>query len=203
MSENTGCGKTRLFLAKYVRQTKFQKQPSRGVFRRSCFENMPKCEIALRHGCCHVNLLDIFRTPFLKNVSGRLLSKLTHTIFLQSRNIHLIVFYRVLSKFYMILVYFMGQWRHKNTLPVVSTSLKPNSHQIWGRNSYRMVLYEVIEWCFMKLQANFESIWVILKVVDVIKRSKFRKLSVIYITSGFIVSTAMPVWMKLEVEEII
>ena len=55
----------------------------------------------------------------------------------------------------------------------------------------------------MKLQANFESIWVILKGVDVIKRSKFRKLSVIYITSGFIVSTAMPVWMKLEVEEII
>ena len=30
-------------------------------------------EIALRHGCSSVNLLHIFRTPFLKNLSGRLL----------------------------------------------------------------------------------------------------------------------------------
>ena len=30
-------------------------------------------EIALRHGCSPVNLLHIFRTPFLKNTSGRLL----------------------------------------------------------------------------------------------------------------------------------
>ena len=44
---------------------------------------MPKCdfnkfasnfiEIALRHGCSPVNLLHIFRAPFLKNTSGRLL----------------------------------------------------------------------------------------------------------------------------------
>ena len=44
---------------------------------------MPKCdfnkvafnfvEITLRHGCSPVNLLHIFRTPFLKNTSGRLL----------------------------------------------------------------------------------------------------------------------------------
>ena len=27
-------------------------------------------EIALRHGCSHVNLLHIFRTPFPKNTSG-------------------------------------------------------------------------------------------------------------------------------------
>ena len=43
---------------------------------------MPKCdfnkchfnfiEIALRHGCSPVNLLHNFRTPFLKNTSGRL-----------------------------------------------------------------------------------------------------------------------------------
>ena len=33
-------------------------------------------EIALRHGCSPVNLLHIFRTPFLKNTSGRLLLKL-------------------------------------------------------------------------------------------------------------------------------
>ena len=30
-------------------------------------------EIALRHGCSSVNSLHIFRTPFLKNTSGRLL----------------------------------------------------------------------------------------------------------------------------------
>ena len=30
-------------------------------------------EISLRHGCSPVNLLHIFRTPFLKNTSGRLL----------------------------------------------------------------------------------------------------------------------------------
>ena len=44
---------------------------------------MPKCdfnkvtlqliEIAFRHGCSPVNLLHIFRTPFPKNTSGRLL----------------------------------------------------------------------------------------------------------------------------------
>ena len=44
---------------------------------------MPKCyfnkatsnfiEITLRHGCSPVNLLHIFRTPFAKNTSGRLL----------------------------------------------------------------------------------------------------------------------------------
>ena len=69
-----------------------QKQPSRRVLRKRCFENMqqiyrrtpmPKCdfnkfasnfiEIALRHGCSPVNLLHIFKTPFLKNTSGRLL----------------------------------------------------------------------------------------------------------------------------------
>ena len=43
---------------------------------------MPKCdfnkvlynfiEIALWHGCSSVNLLHIFRTPFLKNTSGQL-----------------------------------------------------------------------------------------------------------------------------------
>ena len=44
---------------------------------------MPKCdfnkvasnfiEITLRHGCSPVKLLHIFRTPFTKNISGRLL----------------------------------------------------------------------------------------------------------------------------------
>ena len=59
----------------------FQKQPSRGVLRKRCSENMrqiyrrtpmPKCnfiEITLRYGCSPVNLLLIFRTPFLKHTS--------------------------------------------------------------------------------------------------------------------------------------
>ena len=34
-------------------------------------------EITLRHGCSPVNLLHIFRTPFLKNTSGRLLQKIS------------------------------------------------------------------------------------------------------------------------------
>ena len=35
-------------------------------------------EIVLRHGCSPVNLLHIFKLPFLKNTSGRLLLKITH-----------------------------------------------------------------------------------------------------------------------------
>ena len=69
-----------------------QKQPSRGVLRKRCSENMQqiyrrkpmlKCdcnkvatkfiEITLRHGCSPVKLLHIFRTLFSKNTSGRLL----------------------------------------------------------------------------------------------------------------------------------
>ena len=69
-----------------------QKQPPKGVPRKRCSENMqqiysrtpmPKCdfknvdcnfiEIALRDGCPTVNLLHIFRIPFLKNPSGWLL----------------------------------------------------------------------------------------------------------------------------------
>ena len=34
---------------------------------------MLKCEIALWHGCSPVNLLNVFRAPFPKNTSGRLL----------------------------------------------------------------------------------------------------------------------------------
>ena len=35
-------------------------------------------EITLRHGCSPVNLLHIFRTPFIKNTSGQLLLKLVN-----------------------------------------------------------------------------------------------------------------------------
>ena len=71
-----------------------QKQPPRRVLKKRCSQNMqqiyrrtpmPKCdfnkvgllcnfiEITLWHGCSPVNLLHIFRTPFTKNTSGRLL----------------------------------------------------------------------------------------------------------------------------------
>ena len=45
--------------------------------------SMPMCdfskvEVALRHGCSPVNLLHIFRTPFPKNTSERLLLKIDH-----------------------------------------------------------------------------------------------------------------------------
>ena len=52
-----------------------QEQPSRGVLRKRCTENM-LCnfiEIALRHGCSSVNLLHIFRRSFPKNTSGWLI----------------------------------------------------------------------------------------------------------------------------------
>ena len=76
-----------------------QKQPSRGVLKKRCFENMqqiyrrtpmPKCmqsnciEITFRHGCSPVNLLHIFRTLLLRNTSGQLL--LTITIFALPRS---------------------------------------------------------------------------------------------------------------------
>ena len=72
-----------------------QKQPSRGVLRKSCSENMqqiyrrtpmPKCDFnkvalhTLRHGCSPVNLLHIFRTPFSENTSGRLLLGISQVI---------------------------------------------------------------------------------------------------------------------------
>ena len=55
-----------------------QKQSSRGVFRKSCSENMQQLlcnfiEITLRRGCSPLNLLHIFRTTFPKNTSGWLL----------------------------------------------------------------------------------------------------------------------------------
>ena len=43
-------------------------------------------EITLRHGCSPVNLLYIFRTPFLKNTSGRLLLNMFNLSFNPSNN---------------------------------------------------------------------------------------------------------------------
>ena len=53
-----------------------QKQPSRGILKKSCSENKQQIyrthliEIIPRHTCSPVNLLHIFRTPFTKNTSG-------------------------------------------------------------------------------------------------------------------------------------
>ena len=61
---------------------KHQKHLSRGVLKIRCSKNM-LCnfiEITLRHGCCPVKLLYIFRTPFPKNTSGRLLLKPTNNM---------------------------------------------------------------------------------------------------------------------------
>ena len=86
-----------LNLASFLESMNFQlsekqKQPSRGVLSKRCSETCSKftgehpcrsvisiklfcnfIKITLRHGCSPVNLLHIFRTPFLKNTSGRLL----------------------------------------------------------------------------------------------------------------------------------
>ena len=40
-------------------------------------------EIAIRHGCSPVNLLDIFRTPFPRNTSGWLLLKFQTTFWIE------------------------------------------------------------------------------------------------------------------------
>ena len=68
-------------------ENNFQKQPSRGVLRKRCSENIQQIyrsvisvkllgksiEITLRHWCSSVSLLHILRTPFHNNNSGGLL----------------------------------------------------------------------------------------------------------------------------------
>ena len=68
----------RLILFKANQTSFFQKQSPRGVPRKRCSKNMQQMqsnfiEITLRHGCSPVNLLHIFRTPFIKVTSGWLL----------------------------------------------------------------------------------------------------------------------------------
>ena len=65
--------------------SQLQKQPFRGVLKKRCSENMQQiCKatllITFRHGCSPVNLLHIFRTPFLKNASERLLLQLSNSV---------------------------------------------------------------------------------------------------------------------------
>ena len=82
-----------------INNNSLQKQPPRGALWKRCSENMQqiyrrtsmaKCnfnklllnfiEITLRHKCSPVNLLHIFRTPFLKNTSEWLLQSLFRTL---------------------------------------------------------------------------------------------------------------------------
>ena len=104
------------FLRKFV-LTSMQKQPPWGVPTKSCSENMHQIkgehpcqsviliklqsnfiEITLRHGCSPVNLLYVFRTPFLKKTYGQpLLSMSTKLIFTSKE----FFFFRVITiKFY-------------------------------------------------------------------------------------------------------
>ena len=88
----------KLWILKLKGMSLLQKQPSKGVLRKRCSENiqqiyrrtpMSKCDFnkfALQFalGCFPVNLLHIFRTPFLKNTSGRLLLLLSTTTVISS-----------------------------------------------------------------------------------------------------------------------
>ena len=75
---------------------KIRKQPSRGVSRKSCSENMQQIYrripmskydfYTLWHGCSPVNLLHIFRTPFPESTSGWLLHKIDWRIFTMRRS---------------------------------------------------------------------------------------------------------------------
>ena len=57
-------------------------------------------EIALRHGCSPVNLLHIFRTPFLRNTSkGLLLDQPQRTLLYIKLQILRLQFFKVFSLF--------------------------------------------------------------------------------------------------------
>ena len=85
-----------------------QKQPSRGVLIKRCSENMQQIyrrtprttiiEITLPYGRSPVNLMHIFRTPFTKNTSERLLLIKQKYIYLAIRapfhtHFHVSIFY--------------------------------------------------------------------------------------------------------------
>ena len=91
-------------------------------------------EITLPHGCFPVNLLHIFRTPFLKNTSGRLLLKISINLQMVSE----VAVYRcsinpVFSK--------IPKNLHKNTCLGVSFSIKLQARppQNTSRRLFQMV----------------------------------------------------------------
>ena len=56
----------------------FEKQPSRGVLRKRCYENIQQIYRTTPMSKCDFNKVakHIFRTPYLKNTSGQMLLKL-------------------------------------------------------------------------------------------------------------------------------
>ena len=53
---------------------------------------MPKCDLnkVAKHGCSHLNLLHVFRTPFLKDTSERLLLVIQYDVKLAKSHILLL-----------------------------------------------------------------------------------------------------------------
>ena len=93
-------------------------------------------EITLRHGCSRVNLLHIFRAPFLKNTYGRLLLKISINLQMVSE----VAVYRcsinpVFSK--------IPKNLHKNTCLGVSFSIKLQASppQNTSRRLFQMVYW--------------------------------------------------------------
>ena len=112
-----------------------QKQPPRCFLWERCSENMlqiyrrtpmPKCdfnkaEITLRHGCSPVNLLDIFRRPFFKNTSGRLLLSGLNIRFVNHSNVNV------------------------RNLIMLEIMLNHAGNLIFNRNSGNLILH-LVEW---------------------------------------------------------
>ena len=80
-----------------------QKQPSRGARKKGCCGVLKICskftvehfiEITLWHGCFPVNLLHMFRTPFLRNTCGWML---LHMLALAIKYVSEIVSHRIVN----------------------------------------------------------------------------------------------------------
>ena len=121
MADSFRSGRSEVFLRKGVLVicSKFTgDQPCRSVISVKVLCNFIK--IALRHGCSPVNLLHVFRTPFLKSTSGRLhldLNKFKKILnskkFSQVRHIRLNEFRRI-------------SWRYEVVLKKISYDLIMN-----------------------------------------------------------------------------
>ena len=106
-------------------------------------------EITLQHGCSHVNLLDIFRTPFLKNTSGRLVQQICiSTIFVIS-NVH----------------FFLSNFRLSHWLPAHETLL-------YLRGDRSLIYYnDKCTSCYLKLNAYYvivSTLWFSCKLYSVL-----------------------------------